>query len=93
MFLPDVLENKKYFFLKHLNLYFCVFMIPCMPLRISEANILKIFSFQTKKKKSPQTIPSSMNPPDASELRKEGVGGGSARCSTQQSLRGHPARL
>lgn len=52
VFLPDVLENKKYFFLKHLNLYFCVFMIPCMPLRISEANILKIFSFQTKKKRA-----------------------------------------
>ena len=76
MFLPDVLENKKYFFLKYLNLYFCVFMIPCMPFRISEANIVKIFSSQTKKKKSPRTISYSMNPPAASELRKGGVGAG-----------------
>lgn len=95
VFLPDVTENKKYFFLKHLNLYFCVFMIPCMPLQISEANILKIFSFQTKKKKkSPWTIPSSMNPPAASELRK-GCGDGRQHSAAlhSKSLRGHPARL
>ena len=86
VFLPDVLENKKYFFLKHLNLYFCVFMIPCIPLRISEANILRIFSFQTKKKEP--TDNSILNESSCCLWAQERGGGGAALTALHSSLWG-----